>query len=409
MRGVRGTEPGEGGPLGGPGSKVESATSYFVRTVRKHHPSRWRSWPLTGLGLAAAFAGSTSCGAPAGSSAPRAPRPGVPMETAQSSPAVASASPAASPAAPASPAASPAATASPALPVAAGLRAHAVFDKAALFVATGEDGRIGVLADDGGDVVPYRREGNAWQRLELPPSQRAKVGALQAGIFFGRDNRPRLMGYRREPARIVYLRFKDDAWRPELREIGPLGKEGPEPLFGVLGEADPEVVCRVGDRCLIKSRQGWKETPPSLPPTAVVRAFEGKGYAVTEEGVFRADDKKLVRVGPPAPWSGQPTGFWVGAGESIAVVERDAGALHLLEGEGATWQRKALPMKHPMDVAGPAKDRFIAGDGGLLHGEGEAWSSVGGATGALDRVIVAAWGIVAGGRSGVFVVSREKR
>jgi hypothetical protein len=316
------------------------------------------------------------------------------------------------PAASATAAASPAELPTPAaaaLPVAEGLKAHAVFDKPALFTITGEDGRLGVLADDGGDVVPYRREGNAWQRLELPPSQRAKVGTLRAGIYFGRDNRPRLMGYHLAPARIVYLRFKDDAWKPELREIGPLGKEGPEPLFGVLGEADPEVVCRTGDRCLIKSRQGWKETPPSLPPTAVVRAFEGKGYAVTEEGVFRADDKKLVRVGPAPTWKGQPTGFWVGAGESIAVVERDLAMLHTLEGAGAEWKREALPMKRPVDVVGAAKDRFVAGDDGLVHGDGAGWSQVAGVSGALDRVIVASWGIVAGGRAGVFVISREKR
>ena len=264
-----------------------------------------------------------------------------------------------------------------------------------------------MLADEDGEIVPYRREGKTWQRLALPPAERAKVGALTAGIYFGRDNRPRLMGYHSPPSGIVYLRFKDDSWRPELREIGPLGKDGPEPLFGVLGEADPEVVCRAGDRCLVKSRRGWKEATPSPVPTAVVRAFEGKGYAVTLDGVFRADDNHFVRVGPPPPWKAQPTGLWVGPGEAIAVVEPISGMIHSLENAGAKWTTEAAPLERPSDVVGPPSDRLVTGLDGLAHGDGARWSRVSGVNGPLDRVIVAAWGTIVGGRSGIFTVATQ--
>src|SRR5262245_43136936 len=67
--------------------------------------------------------------------------------------------------------------------------------------------------------------------------------------FFGRDDQPRLMGYRRADgggrAEPFYRRFKGGRFQPEPSELGPLA--APEgALYGVLGHADPEVVCRPG-------------------------------------------------------------------------------------------------------------------------------------------------------------------
>jgi hypothetical protein len=293
------------------------------------------------------------------------------------------------------------------LPTASDLIATSVLDKPALFVSTGEDGRIAALIDEASEVVPYRREQSLWQRLPLPPSQRAKVGMLTAGIYFGRDNRPRVMGTRSDTAGIVYIRYKDDAWHPELREIGPLGKEGPLALFGVLGNADPEVVCRAGDRCLIKSRKGWQEARPTPTPNAVVRAFDGKGYVLTTEGAYRAEDPHFISVGPPPPWRHQPSGFWVGEGEALGVVDPISGELFTLDSASATWKTEELPIEHPTDVAGPPRDRFVSGGDGLIHYDGSLWARVPGVSGSLDRVIVASWGIVAAGRAGVFIVTRS--
>jgi len=89
------------------------------------------------------------------------------------------------------------------------------------------------------------------------------------------------MGHRKAgDPRMVYLRFRDGAWKEERSEIGALAGDSSE-LFGVLGEVDPEVVCKVGGICLVKSRQGWKEVNATIPPSAVVRVFHGKGWALT--------------------------------------------------------------------------------------------------------------------------------
>jgi len=284
--------------------------------------------------------------------------------------------------------------------------AKRIFEGRVVFLITGEDGRIGVLADEDGVLVPHRRERGQWERLPLPSPYAGSPSELHAGIYFGRDNRPRLMGYlgSGDASHIVYLRFKDGRWQPELREIGPLGKDGPRPLFGVLGEADPEVVCRVDDRCLIKSRKGWKETPPSIPPSAVVRAFEGHGYAVSDAGVFRADDKAFVRVGPAAAWDTPATGFWVGKDEAVAVVAPTRSMMFFLEPGAASWIAEPAIMPHPADVAGPSSDRWVAAESGLFHHDADGWKRIDGVTGPVTRVIVTPLATIAGGDNGVFEI-----
>lgn len=296
---------------------------------------------------------------------------------------------------------------SPALPVSDVLQAERFFDEPALSLAPGRAGRLAVIADEAGRAVPWRFEGGAWKRLELPEAERVATSGLVAGMYFGRDDRPRLMGYAAGPSglRMIYLRYKDVGWRGEPSEIGRLAKAPAAELFGVLGWDDPEVVCKKGDVCLIKSRQGWKEVPPTLPPTAVVRAFGGRGYALTADGLFRADEGGFTRLGPAAPWRTEATGFWIGADGSAVVTEPAADALHVLAAGGA-WTKVASPIDAPSDVAGPDGNRFVVGAGGIAHEEQGSFRRVGEASWRISFVIEVEGGAVAAGPSGVVRIAK---
>ncbi len=302
------------------------------------------------------------------------------------------------------PASVSAAPAAPALAMSKRFDAKRIFDTPVEFFITGEKGRLAVLARDGAATLPHRFEAGKWEALELPAAHKA-ADASTLGIYFGRDNRPRLMGYAGAPesARMVYLRYKDGAWQDQRSELGGVAADSAA-LFGVLGEADPEVVCKVGmPTCLLKSRKGWKDVKSSLTPGAVIRAFEGKGYALTSDGVYRADDGGFTRVGPAAPWKTAATGFWVGPGEKMAVVEPGANSLHVFNGD--VWRSERAPIDGPRDVAGPAGDRWFAGQAGLAHVGADGPTRVGDATWDLSRVILASGSAYAGGKSGVVVAA----
>ncbi|HET7543690.1 MAG TPA: hypothetical protein VFK05_27645, partial [Polyangiaceae bacterium] len=88
-------------------------------------------------------------------------------------------------------------------------------------IALGEGTRIAVLAD-----VPYVGDARGLRPLPLPATLRPKPSEVDdLGIFFGRDNEPRIMGRRRGEAgeRAVYLRHLPGGWRDGREEIGKLG------------------------------------------------------------------------------------------------------------------------------------------------------------------------------------------
>ncbi len=283
------------------------------------------------------------------------------------------------------------------------LRATRLFDGDVSFFVTGEKGRLGLLAREGDSTVPHRFEAGRWERLELPKDLATSAEQRAHGIYFGRDNRPRLMGHREVggATKVVYLRFKDGRWRDQRGEVGALASDDAA-LFGVLGEADPELVCKRGGTCLIKRRSGWKEIPETVGTLAVMRAFYERGYALTKDGLFEATDKGFVRLGPSAPWTTTVTGFWVGPDRSAVVVEPEKDAIHTLEPGAEAWRTSASPIGKPRDVAGASSNRFVVGDGGAAHGEGTLYARLGEANLRLSRVIVLPGDVLAAGPSGVF-------
>ncbi|MFO0556027.1 MAG: hypothetical protein U0271_47050 [Polyangiaceae bacterium] len=354
---------------------------------------RSRAW-LAALGFAA-----LSCSGAANSSDSTI-RNDTSTSSSTSSSASSAQSSAPAPSATSAPSATVAAEA-PSLPADERYRVTPIFDKPVTFFITGEGGRLAALTSEQGVVVPYRFESGAWQRLELAFKQSTDE-PLVAGIYFGRDNRPRLMGFVRSSGknRMVYLRFKDGKWQDQRKELGSLASES-STLYGVLGEADPEVVCKLDSTCLLKSRKGWKEIPASIPVDAVVRAFSGRGYALTRDGLFRADDKGFVRVGGAAPWTTPATGFWVSDNGAAVVVEPEKNRIHELAANANEWKTTESPTKGPRDVVGPETDRWLVGQDGVVRYESGRASRVGPIGWDLSRAIRVDKALFVAGAAGV--------
>jgi hypothetical protein len=125
---------------------------------------------------------------------------------------------------------------------------------------------MAVLAD-----MPYIYDGQSWAARPLAPELQLGEGETQVvEIFFGRDNHPRLMGTRIAAdgsTSAVYLRHRPSGWRREPSELGPLATAGS--LYGVLGYADPEVVCAPGRFCLVKRVTGWARTSADAAPRRI--------------------------------------------------------------------------------------------------------------------------------------------
>ncbi len=278
-----------------------------------------------------------------------------------------------------------------------------IFEARVLFLARGERGRLAILADEAGVVIPWRFENGAWDKLPLPALHATQVGQGALGMYFGRDDRPRMMGYRvtAEGPRMVYLRYRDGAWHDQRREVGSLASDTAV-LFGELGEADPEVVCREGSMTIIKGRFGWNVLQSGPPKDAVIRAFSGYGYALQSDGLFRGEKKAFVRMGGVGPWKTPVTGFWVGADGAAAVVEPAHDAIHVLHPTTGVWHTEASPVPGPRDVAGPVGNRYIVGDGGMAHLGANGARSIGEPASPMGRVLLIDDHVVASGPGGVY-------
>jgi hypothetical protein len=215
-------------------------------------------------------------------------------------------------------------------------------------------------------------------KKKLPPPV---ADAKGVEIYFGRDDQPRLMGFLGQDS--VYMRWRGGAWQRGASEIGKLGAGTRAPLFGVLGYDDPEVVCKVGEQCIIKSVTGWQTIPaPAGHPRVVLSgkrafAFEGATLLRLEKDGFRS-------IGEGLPFT-KPSSVWAVSESEIWVSEQSTGALFHLT--GGAWKREASPVAGPRGLWGTsASDVWLAGDGGAAHYDGKLWSSVRGATQAVEVV-----------------------
>jgi len=229
-------------------------------------------------------------------------------------------------------------------------------------IALGEGTRIAVLADQ-----PYVGDARGLRPLPLPSPLLPKASEVdELGIFFGRDNEPRIMGSRRgaQGERAVYLRHVASGWRDGREEIGPLGGSAPGGLWGVLGSADPELVCRVRASCIIKRNSGWT-TAPAGTVTRLVTLQNGVIWGLEAAGISTIDAQGWTLAIPAPVWS-EPSAFWATDGEAWVSTSHEL--FHHHQGK---WQTVSSPVGRAASFWGNRTDSvWVVGSAGAAHFDG---------------------------------------
>jgi hypothetical protein len=222
---------------------------------------------------------------------------------------------------------------------------------------------------------------DAWLDKKKLPAPASQTEGIQ--IYFGRDDQPRLMGFQGTDS--VYLRWRGGGWQRGAAEIGKLGAGTRAPLFGVLGYDDPEVVCKVGEQCIIKRLTGWTTVDAPKGRPEVVLASK-RAWAFEGASILQLDkDKEGFRPLAEKTTFTRASGLWAASATDIWVSEASADALHRFDGK--EWKREASPVAgpHALWATGP-NDIWLAGDGGAAHFDGKSWSRVKGASDAVSEV-----------------------
>lgn len=334
-----------------------------MRTIRARWPRstvrRLRPTEIGGLLLALCACGPTASGTQPANPAPPAPA-GSEAPVGSSVPVTASSLPPA----PVPPA--------PSVPEAALRQWTKVLDHPAASIGVG-DKRIAVLTREGKrDGTVWVREANGkWVDTLLGDDLKAPEGSRDdLRLWFGRDDRPRLMGTRSGPQgeSMVYLRHKG-VWRTGFGEIGRLGNAPQAALFGILGHADPEVVCKLGDICIIKRITGWTMIP--VPSERMHVELVGKGaIAAGRTSALRLGKDAWQPIGAGVPWKGDPGGIWGSEDGEIWVSIPEADRLYHLDGN---WTEHPSPIAGPNQLWGKPGDVWLSGAGGLAHHDGTRW------------------------------------
>jgi hypothetical protein len=207
---------------------------------------------------------------------------------------------------------------------------------------------------------------------EEPLPEALRGAGLALGVFFGRDYRVRIAGtaHTSEGDKVRYYRSLPGGLKPALDELGPLGAAGAPGLVALLGTADPEIVCRVGQSCLIKRISGWSKASAPLGLERVGLSL-GSGWAVAGTSLYTLG-RDWVRVAASGPWQKADDAFV--RGEQACVVERAPSRLHHLT--GGVWHSSASPVAGPRSLWGNEDALWVAGDGGAATFEAQAFRKV---------------------------------
>ncbi len=237
-------------------------------------------------------------------------------------------------------------------------------------LAFGKDSRRAALGSDA-----WLDDGKGWKKLPSPPGPLDDVH-----VYFGRDAQPRLMGFAGGTG--IYLRFQNGVWKSGASEIGRLGAGPPAPLFGVLGYDDPEVVCKVGEQCIIKRLTGWTtfDAPGGLFGVVLSRklawAFEGQRLLILEAKGWRAFAERPSFEHADAVWGPSETDVW--------VVEHASSTVHHFDGK--SWTRMASAVSGPRAIwSSSTTDVWVGADGGAAHFDGKGFRRV---RGAPEHVVI---------------------
>lgn len=254
-------------------------------------------------------------------------------------------------------------------------RFERVLARACRALALDREPYVAALGDDAVTVLDKRGQ----HEEKLPEALRGP--GLRLGVFFGRDYRVRVAGSALTATgpEVRYYRSLPGGLKPALDELGPLGGRGGPGLVALLGTADPEIVCRLGQSCLIKRISGWSK---ASAPSGLERVglSLGRGWALAGTSLFTLDKD----------WSALLQGSWQKAddafvrGEQACVVERSASRLHHFDGHA--WHSSPSPIAGPRSLWGSEDSFWVAGDGGAATLQGDAFERIEG-VGSIAQVI----------------------
>jgi hypothetical protein len=234
---------------------------------------------------------------------------------------------------------------------------------------------------------------------ELPAPSLPPGAAVE--LFFGRDNQPRLMGFALgEPGKEVpvYLRFRQGTFRPEPSELGPLGAPRGA-LYGVLGFADPEVVCRPRELCLIKRTTGWKRIAAHDAPARVV--LHGQDvFALHARRVEQLGERGWSAVEPERAFE-EPLDAWRTPNGETWVIDRSAAGLSRLK--DGRWESVPSPVQAPRAGLVRADGAVIVvGSNGASEFDGTRFRCIDGVVGPLHLAFAVGSEVWLAGERGVY-------
>jgi hypothetical protein len=261
-------------------------------------------------------------------------------------------------------------------------------------IGVGESGRAAVYAP--GQAMLF--DGNAARALALPELP----ADSSVRIFFGRDNQPRLMGFRASAnggVRSVYFRYRHGRFQPEPSELGPLGSpEGA--LYGVLGFEDPEVVCRPGVTCLVKRITGWGRAPAHAEAVPIVLS-NGEVFALHDDRVERLKKDAWIPLEPARRFQ-MPVDAWQEPNGALFIAEGDA----LVRLAGGVWTTIWAPLGAVSALLGrSANDLFVAGAIGAAHYDGTTFRCIRDVPGPLTAIARVGTDVWIAGDTGVYRTS----
>ena len=224
--------------------------------------------------------------------------------------------------------------------------------------------------------------------MAAPLPERLLAGASQRDhlrVHFGRDDWPRILGARVEGDRTsgVYLRHKGE-WKREPNEILKLIQPPDAAFYGVIGHDDPEVVCEVGQSCIVKRVSGWTFVPASAERMQV-ELSSGVTWGLGANQLSRMTERGWERVGGNVPWA-SPAGVWGNADATeLWVSEPATDSLH--RWDGRAWTRHPSPVRGPRGLWGAAiDDLWLAASGGVARWNGKTWQRVAAPEAAFEEI-----------------------
>jgi len=263
-----------------------------------------------------------------------------------------------------------------------------VLDKPCRAIALDREPYVAALGDDSVTVLDKR----GTHEEALPDALRG--AGISVGVFFGRDYRVRIAGTAHTPQgdEVRYYRSLPGGLKSALDELGPLGRRGGPGLVALLGTADPEIVCRQGESCLIKRVSGWTKASAPAGLTRVGLSL-GSGWAIAGKTFFNLG-KDWQPLAASGPWQTADDAFV--RGTDACVVEHDSSrgsALGVGQPRVAVdrrrWRRRRFRQRRLSEAARrvacrasarPQRRRRVA-----VHERGRVSRALGGATPWLGR------------------------